>query len=403
LPVSIAAPVSRSVRFTALPPLSLYIHVPWCIRKCPYCDFNSHEPRSSTGAGPNGEIPAEPFVDALLQDLESALPAVWGRPVHTVFLGGGTPSLLPPESVDRLIAGVRARVRLVADAEITLEANPGTFEAERFTGFRQAGVNRLSLGVQSFDAQTLQRIGRIHDDQAAHAAAAHALRTFDRVNLDLMYGLPGQSLEGALHDVEAALLHGPRHLSLYHLTLEANTLFAVQPPAGLPDEDAAAAMLEAIEARLMAAGLRRYEVSAWAVPGHECQHNLNYWRFGDYLGIGPGAHAKISLPDRIVRETRALQPRDWFAAVAAGNPVQSQRNLERAEIPFEFMLNALRLTAGVATESFAERTGLPLAMLSKGLTQALGRGLIDSDPRVLRATPLGARFLNDLQAIFLPD
>jgi len=401
--IPVAFPAPRAVRFEALPPLSLYVHVPWCVRKCPYCDFNSHEPRAQTGAGANGEIPADAFVDAALRDLELALPMVWGRPVHTVFFGGGTPSLLPASAVERLISGIRARVRLIPDAEITLEANPGTFEAARFEGFLEAGVNRLSLGVQSFDAGALQRIGRIHDDQAARAAAAHAIQTFGRVNLDLMYALPGQTIEAALRDVDQALAFGPRHLSLYHLTLEPNTLFAARPPTGIPDEDMADSMAQALEARLIQAGLRRYEVSAWARPGDECRHNLNYWEFGDYLGIGPGAHAKISLPDRILRETRPRQPRDWFAAVEAGQVVESQRVLDAAELPFEFMLNALRLTGGVPSALFSERTGLPFACLSSGIEQALARGLLDPDPARLRASPLGMRFLNDLVGIFLPD
>lgn len=401
--IPVAFPAPRAVRFEALPPLSLYVHVPWCVRKCPYCDFNSHEPRAQTGAGANGEIPADAFVDAALRDLELALPMVWGRPVHTVFFGGGTPSLLPATAVERLISGIRARVRLVPDAEITLEANPGTFEAARFQGFLEAGVNRLSLGVQSFDAGALQRIGRIHDGQAAQAAAAHAIQTFGRVNLDLMYALPGQTIEAALRDVEQALAFGPRHLSLYHLTLEPNTLFAARPPTGIPDEDVADAMAQALEARLIQAGLRRYEVSAWACPGDECRHNLNYWEFGDYLGIGPGAHAKISLPDRILRETRPRQPRDWFSAIEAEQVVESQRVLGAAELPFEFMLNALRLTGGVPSALFSERTGLPFACLSSGIEQALTRGLLDPDPARLRASPLGLRFLNDLVGIFLPD
>lgn len=401
--IPVAFPAPRAVRFEALPPLSLYVHVPWCVRKCPYCDFNSHEPRAQTGAGANGEIPADKFVDAALRDLELALPMVWGRPVHTVFFGGGTPSLLPAPAVERLISGIRARVRLIPDAEITLEANPGTFEAARFEGFLEAGVNRLSLGVQSFDAGALQRIGRIHDDQAARAAAAHAIQTFGRVNLDLMYALPGQTIESALRDVDQALAFGPRHLSLYHLTLEPNTLFAARPPTGIPDEDMADSMAQALEARLIEAGLRRYEVSAWARPGDECRHNLNYWEFGDYLGIGPGAHAKISLPDRILRETRPRQPRDWFSAVEAGQVVESQRVLDAAELPFEFMLNALRLTGGVPSALFSERTGLPFACLSSGIEQALTRGLLDPDPARLRASPMGLRFLNDLVGIFLPD
>jgi oxygen-independent coproporphyrinogen-3 oxidase len=378
--------------------LSFYVHIPYCIKRCGYCDFNTYTP-SELQDGATLEIVSNDYIDAVLRELESAPTS----PVPTIFFGGGTPSLLPAPAVERLISGIRARVRLIPDAEITLEANPGTFEAARFEGFLEAGVNRLSLGVQSFDAGALQRIGRIHDDQAARAAAAHAIQTFGRVNLDLMYALPGQTIEAALRDVDQALAFGPRHLSLYHLTLEPNTLFAARPPTGIPDEDMADSMAQALEARLIRAGLRRYEVSAWARPGDECRHNLNYWEFGDYLGIGPGAHAKISLPDRILRETRPRQPRDWFSAVEAGQVVESQRVLDAAELPFEFMLNALRLTGGVPSALFSERTGLPFACLSSGIEQALTRGLLDPDPARLRASPMGLRFLNDLVGIFLPD
>ena len=408
--ILIAAAAPATIRLTTLPPLSLYVHVPWCLRKCPYCDFNSHELRPHTGASDAGEVPVAAFVEAVLLDLERDLPLIWGRPVHSIFFGGGTPSLLPAAAVAEIISGVRARVRLLPDAEITLEANPGTFEAERFEGFRAAGVTRLSLGVQSFDDTSLQRIGRVHDGGAARSAAVHALETFARVNLDLMYGLPGQSVDDAVRDIERALALGAEHLSVYHLTLEPNTLFAARPPEHLPDEDVADEMAQALSQRLTQSGLQNYEVSAWARPGAECQHNLNYWQFGDYLGIGPGAHAKISFPDRILRQSRVRQPRDWLnalqtppSAAPSARLLDSERHLLPKELPFEFMLNALRLRAGVPTSLFAERAGVSSAMLARGIEEALARGLIDPDPRVLRATPLGARFLNDLVSVFLPD
>jgi len=304
-----------ALRLAALPPLALYVHVPWCVRKCPYCDFNSHELRAA--------LPEGAYVDALIADLERALPSVWGRRVHAVFFGGGTPSLLPAEAIDRLLAAFRARLQLAADAEITLEANPGTFEAEKFRDFRAAGVNRLSIGIQSFDPAHLKALGRIHDDREAHRAIEIAHASFDNFNLDLMYALPEQTLAEAEADVGAALAAGAPHLSFYQLTLEPNTLFHRFPPL-LPDEETSAAIGDMVEERLVAAGYVHYETSAYARPGAECRHNLNYWRFGDYLGIGAGAHSKLSFHDRIVREMRFKQPREYLARSAAGDAVQER-------------------------------------------------------------------------------
>jgi oxygen-independent coproporphyrinogen-3 oxidase len=392
--IKVAPPGGIAPRFSALPPLSLYVHIPWCVRKCPYCDFNSHEAR--------GEVPEDAYVDALIADLEFALPSIWGRRIGTIFFGGGTPSLFSAAAIDRLLAGIRARVPLAPDAEITLEANPGTFEREKFAGFRAAGVNRLSLGIQSFEPRHLRVLGRIHDAAEARAAAEAALTLFDNVNFDLMYALPGQSVDEARADVAAAIAYAPPHLSLYHLTLEPNTLFYRHPPP-LPDDDAAADIEDAVHAALTAAGYRRYETSAFARPGRECRHNLNYWRFGDYLGIGAGAHSKLSFPDRIVRELRWKQPKQYLAAMARGEPLQESTPVTREDVGFEFMLNALRLTDGVPASSFAERTGFAPTLVERELAEAARRGLVETDPTVIRATALGRRFLNDLQALFLRE
>ena len=381
-------------RFAALPPLALYVHVPWCVRKCPYCDFNSHEAR--------GDLPEDAYVDALLADLEFALPAIWGRRVDSVFIGGGTPSLFTAAAIDRLLSGVRARVPLAHDAEVTLEANPGTFEREKFAGFRAAGVNRLSLGIQSFAPRQLRSLGRIHDADEARAAADAALAIFGNVNLDLMYALPEQTVAEAEADAATALAFGPPHLSFYHLTLEPNTLFHRHPPR-LPDDDVAADIEDAVHAAVAGAGYRHYETSAFARGGRECRHNRNYWQFGDYLGIGAGAHSKLSLPERVLRQVRWKQPRQYLDAVARGAPLQDESTVGKDDIGFEFMLNALRLTDGVPAAAFAERTGFPLAIIGRELAEAVRRGLLDPDPATLRATALGQRFLNDLQAIFLKD
>jgi oxygen-independent coproporphyrinogen-3 oxidase len=381
------------------PPLALYVHLPWCLSKCPYCDFNSHALREHD-APPEGR-----YIDALVADLESALPQVWGRSVQTVFIGGGTPSLFSPEAIERLLAAVRARLRLAPGAEITMEANPGTFEAARFRAYAQAGVTRLSIGVQSFSDEALVALGRVHDAGQARSAIEIAAEAFETYNIDLMYALPGQTLAGLRADLREALSWAPPHLSCYHLTLEPNTLFARQPPP-LPDDDLAADMQALVEDETGAAGLGHYEVSAYARSGHRCRHNLNYWQFGDYLGIGAGAHGKLSFHDRIVREARLRHPRAYMAALldgqgAGGGAVEVNRTLQAGELPFEFMLNALRLLDGVPAALFVERTGLPLAAITRELAHAVERGLLDPDPTVIRATPLGMRFLNDLVAGFL--
>ena len=381
-------------RLAALPPLALYVHIPWCLRKCPYCDFNSHESR--------GAAPEARYVDALVADLEAALPLVWGRRVYSVFFGGGTPSLFSAVSIGRILDAVRARLSLDAEVEITLEANPGTFELEKFRGFRDAGVNRLSIGVQSFQSEALRALGRVHDADEARAAVEGALRWFDRVNVDLMYGLPGQTAAQAASDVSTALALGIRHVSAYHLTLEPNTWFHRYPPK-LPDEEATAQIEQAVHARLLEGGLQQYEVSAFALPGQRARHNLNYWTFGDYLGIGAGAHGKLSLPDRILRQVRHRQPQRYLEAALAGDAVFEQHEVADADLPFEFMLNALRLLEGVPVALFAERTGLPLSRIVPALERAEARGLLARDHLHLQPTALGMQFHNDLVQLFLND
>jgi putative oxygen-independent coproporphyrinogen III oxidase len=381
-------------RFSALPPLALYVHIPWCLKKCPYCDFNSHENR--------GAIPETQYVDALTADLEFALPSIWGRRISTVFFGGGTPSLFSSTAIDRILAAIRARVPLSPDAEITLEANPGTFEQQKFAEFKAAGINRLSLGVQSFDPRFLAALGRVHDEREARAAGAAALEIFGNVNFDLMYALPGQTLADACADVAAALEFSPPHLSFYQLTIEPNTLFHRRPPQ-LPDEDVMADIEDAVDATLARAGYAHYETSAHARHGQECRHNLNYWRFGDYLGIGAGAHSKLSFPDRVLRQVRYKQPQQYMERAAGGAPLLEEHAIAREEMGFEFMLNALRLTEGVPVPLFAERTGFPLTLVEQPLEEAERRGLIERDHVNIRPTPLGRRFLNDLQSVFLPS
>ena len=387
-PAAVEAPV----------PLSLYVHVPWCVQKCPYCDFNSH--------GLRGGLPEADYVAALIADLEAALPLVWGRRVVSVFFGGGTPSLLSGEAVDTLLAAIRARLPLVYGAEITLEANPGTAESGKFAAFRAAGVNRLSLGIQSFNPAHLKALGRIHDAQEACRAIELAARHFDSFNLDLMYGLPQQTMTQALADLEQALTFAPSHLSCYQLTLEPNTAFAAAPPA-LPDPDRCADMQEAIEARLADAGYTHYETSAFAQPGKQCRHNRNYWTFGDYLGIGAGAHSKLTVPTpdgrRILRQMRWKLPKQYLAQVAAGRPVQDEFDVAAGELPFEFMMNALRLNQGFETALFAERTGLPLEGIENTLRQAEQDGLIERTPGCIAPTRHGQRFLNRLLERFLAD
>ena len=400
--------LQRPGALSALPPLSLYVHLPWCLRKCPYCDFNSHEPGAAltAGAAAAGQLSAQTearYLDALRADLESALPQIWGRRVHTVFIGGGTPSLFSPDSIDRLLSDIRARLPLEADAEITLEANPGTFETDRFKAFRQAGVNRLSIGVQSFDDVKLKALGRVHNRAQAIAAVEEAQRNFETFNLDLMYALPGQSPADLEADIQQALAFEPPHLSLYHLTLEPNTRFAVQPPSGLPDEDTAFDMLDHLIARTTAAGLQRYEVSAYARPGHQCAHNLNYWQFGDYLGIGAGAHSKISFPDRIVRQVRWREPAAYMDKAVQGLACSNEQDVPLKSRAFEFMMNALRLKDGFELLRFAERTGLTLASIQQPLAEAEAKGLLQRDLARAWPTDKGFDFLSDLQALFLSD
>ena len=384
--------VGAPLEFRVSPPLSLYIHVPWCVQKCPYCDFNSHEAK--------GEIPEAVYLDALVADLESALPLIWGRPVGSIFFGGGTPSLLSAAGIDRLLMAVRARVSLQPEAEITLEANPGTVEAEKFAGFRAAGINRVSLGIQSFNPAHLQALGRIHDRDEALRAAALAARHFERFNLDLMYGLPGQSLEEALADLDTALALQPQHLSCYQLTLEPNTRFAAFPPE-LPEPDLCADMQDAIEARLAAAGFDHYETSAFARPGYQCRHNLNYWHFGDYLGIGAGAHSKLTLHDRVLRQMRWKRPESYLKEVAAGRPVQEESQVEATQLPFEFLMNALRLNGGFDPALFEARTSRPLITIQAQLQAAAREGLLDLQPDWIAPTDTGRRFLNRLLERFL--
>lgn len=379
---------------TAPIPLSLYVHLPWCVRKCPYCDFNSHVAR--------GEFQEAAYVDALLRDLSWETPAIGARPVETVFLGGGTPSLFSPESIARLLAGVRERVNLRADAEVTLEANPGTVDSDRFRGFRDAGVNRLSIGIQSFNDDRLKALGRIHGrDEALAAAGAARAAGFDNFNLDLMFGLPGQSVDDAVADIDTALSFAPVHLSTYQLTLEPNTLFHAQPPT-LPDDDTIALMQETLAERLTGAGYVHYEVSAWAKPGHECRHNLNYWQFGDYLGIGAGAHGKLTAAGGVVRRWKAKHPDKYLATAGTAAAVGGEDRPAGCELAFEFLLNTLRLTEGFTETQFRERTGLDLGLIRERLERAQARGLLVRDARGIRTTPHGARFLNEVLLDFLP-
>jgi oxygen-independent coproporphyrinogen-3 oxidase len=385
---------TQTVNFQALPPLSLYIHIPWCVRKCPYCDFNSHEARS--------DLPEAAYVEALIRDLEMSLPLVWGRKVYSVFIGGGTPSLLSAQALEKILSSVRMLLPLDVNAEITLEANPGTVEADKFKGFRDAGVNRLSLGIQSFNDAHLQALGRIHNSADARRAIEIAQSHFDNINLDLMYALPQQTLVQAEQDVRTALEYVPQHLSCYHLTLEPNTLFHRYPPS-LPDDDSSSEMQQHIEALLSEHGYQHYETSAFALAKKQSRHNLNYWQFGDYLGIGAGAHSKISSHESVLRQARYKQPQAYLDQVALGAPVQTENTLTRDDLCFEFMMNALRLNQGFSTELFSERTSLPLLLIRSELEQAEQRGLLQRDMKHIAPTDLGRRFLNDLLEIFLRE
>jgi putative oxygen-independent coproporphyrinogen III oxidase len=379
------------LRLESLPPLAVYVHIPWCVRKCPYCDFNSHER--------GGMLPEHEYVDALMTDLEQLLPSIWGRRAGSVFIGGGTPSLFSPDAVDRLLSELRARLALEPDAEITLEANPGTVEAARFRGFREAGVNRLSLGVQSLDDRMLEALGRIHSAEEARRAVQLALEQFANVNVDLMYGLPGQSAEQARADIEEVASFGVQHVSAYQLMIEPNTVFWSTRPR-LPAHDVCADMQLAAEGLLAARGYEHYETSAFALAGRRSRHNLNYWEFGDYLGLGAGAHGKLSFAERVTRHERIKQPREYLRA--SGNSITQQKDVPATELPFEFMLNALRLTGGFPLELFRKRTGLPVAALEPALSRAEEHGYIERDWQRVRPTERGQRFLNEVVGLFLP-
>jgi putative oxygen-independent coproporphyrinogen III oxidase len=380
----------------SLPPLALYIHMPWCVKKCPYCDFNSHRAPDA--------LPVDAYVDALIADLEQDLPWVWGRTLHSIFIGGGTPSLFAPSAISRLLDAVSARLRVAPAAEITLEANPGTVEHGPFAGYRAAGVNRVSLGVQSFDDGMLAAIGRIHGgDEARRAVDKVREGGIDNLNLDLMYALPRQSSEQALADVDAAIALAPEHISHYQLTLEPNTLFHAQPPP-LPDDDSAWNMQEACQERLAEGGYAQYEISAYAKGDRRSQHNLNYWRFGDYLGIGAGAHGKITLPgeNRVLRTWKVKHPRHYLDSAAGPERLGAVSTVASDQLPFEFMLNALRLGEGFAWTDFEARTGLVRDDITSPMRESIGRGWLTDDGRRVQPTELGRRFLNDTIAVFLP-
>lgn len=383
----------------ALPPLSLYIHLPWCLKKCPYCDFNSHEHREGGGVR---DIPEQRYIAALMADLEASLPLIWGRTVHSVFIGGGTPSLFSPASIDQLISGLRARLRMEPDCEITMEANPGTFEKDRFRAFRQAGITRLSIGVQSFDDRFLGAIGRVHSGDQARAAVEEAASAFETFNLDIMYALPGQTELDLVRDLETALSYQPPHISIYHLTIEPNTYFAKFPPQ-VPEDDTAYDMLDRITAMTGAAGMQRYEISAYAREGHQCFHNTNYWQFGDYLGIGAGAHGKLSFAHRIVRQVKIRDPQRYMEAALAGRALASDADVRRKDLPFEYMLNALRLRSGFAVQDYLDRTGLPISTIRRALEAAEGKGLITQTAGRVVPTERGFDFLSDLQELFLAE
>jgi putative oxygen-independent coproporphyrinogen III oxidase len=426
-----------TLQLPSLPPLSLYIHLPWCIKKCPYCDFNSHEMRTTAhsaapdaATGKLSDAVEQRYLSALMADLEASLPLIWGRTVHSIFIGGGTPSLFSPQAIDHLLAGVRARLRLEANCEITLEANPGTFEKDRFKAFREAGVNRLSIGVQSFNDEHLKALGRVHNSDQAKAAIVEAAANFEAFNLDIMYALPGQTLAQCEQDIQTALSFSPPHISIYHLTIEPNTYFAKFPPV-IPEDDTAYDMLDRIIELTAAQGMARYEVSAFAKKGFQCWHNTNYWQFGDYLGIGAGAHSKLSFAHRVVRQVRAREPQLYMdkalgvvvpaaplpTGIASLSPsgaiispdaagkgcVVQDAEVSRADLPFEYMLNALRLTSGFKLQDFCDRTGLAMTAIQKGLNEAETKGLIERDFVSVKPTARGMDFLSDLQSLFLAD
>jgi oxygen-independent coproporphyrinogen-3 oxidase len=378
----------------------LYIHIPWCVKKCPYCDFNSHESRNTNGQNPEKSFPESAYVDALIADLELATPKVWGRKIKSIFFGGGTPSLFSAESIDRILSHVRMLTPLEFDAEITLEANPGAVDVANFIGYKQAGVNRLSLGIQSFNSDYLKALGRIHDSEQAFQAVELALNTFEQVNCDIMYGLPNQSLKDAMQDAQTAVQLNPAHLSFYHLTLEPNTPFYRTPPS-LPDDDSSAEMQLEIEALLAQHDYAHYETSAFAKKGKQAKHNLNYWQFGDYLGIGAGAHSKLSYHDKITREVRPKHPKAYMEQAMQGKAVEREWIISQAELGFEFMMNALRLIDGVPVNLFQQRTGLPIHTLEATIKKAQNKGLLTIAHDNMQPTLLGQRFLNELLELFL--
>lgn len=387
---------NQSPKLSSLPPLSLYIHIPWCVKKCPYCDFNSHEIGNNVA-----NLPEQDYVSALIRDLEMALPQIWGRPISSIFFGGGTPSLLSAQAVDTILTQVRMLLPIELYAEVTLEANPGTFEAQKFSDFRTAGINRLSVGIQSFNSKHLHALGRIHDDKEAHRALDIALKYFDNVNLDIMYALPDQGLEEARQDIEIASVSGVHHVSAYHLTLEPNTYFHRFPPK-LPDDDLSAEMQLIVEQTLSRRGFEHYEISAFARPSHRSHHNLNYWQFGDYLGIGAGAHSKISFQDRIIRQMRYKQPKQYITKTLNENDsVQSQHEILAKDRAFEFMMNALRLMEGFHPDTFQATTGLSITVVQQELHRAEQCGLLCWDHHCIKPTVKGKRFLNELLQIFL--
>ncbi len=396
-PANAAVPVLGQPTISGLtqpPPLSLYIHIPWCVKKCPYCDFNSHENRN------NSELPESAYIDALIADLELATPKIWGRKIKSVFFGGGTPSLFSAASIDRILSQVCMLTALEFDAEITLEANPGTVDAAHFLGYQQAGVNRLSLGIQSFNNAHLKALGRIHDSEQAKQAIALAMNTFEQVNLDMMYGLPEQTLNDALEDAQTAVQFQPAHLSFYHLTLEPNTPFYRTPPS-LPDEDTSCDMQIAIETLLAQHGYQHYETSAFAKKAKQAKHNLNYWQFGDYLGIGAGAHSKLSYHDKITREVRPKHPKAYMEQALQANAVERVWHIAKDELGFEFMMNALRLIDGVPLDLFEQRCGLHIHTLQDAIKKAQDKGLLVIEHGFIKPSLLGQRFLNELLALFL--
>ena len=388
--------MSQTSRLTTPPPLSLYIHIPWCVKKCPYCDFNSHEHKDTQNFSDLESM----YVDALIKDLEYSLPKIWGRKIHSIFFGGGTPSLFSGKAVHKILSQVRALTPILYDAEITLEANPGAIDTNHFEGYKDAGVTRVSLGIQSFNDKHLKSLGRIHDSEDAKKGIEIAMHHFDKVNLDLMYALPHQTLDEAMDDARTATSFNTQHLSFYHLTIEPNTLFFKHPPQ-LPLDDESAMMQETIETILSEHGYEHYEISAFAKPKSQCQHNLNYWQFGDYLGIGAGAHSKLTFHNKMTRESRYKSPKQYMEKVNSQNMIESETIIYENDLAFEFMMNHLRLIDGFTIQSFEEKTGLMISSIEKELKTAADKKLISINNEMIKPTVLGQRFLNDLLGIFL--